>query len=253
MLPLPHSASVSKREVTPEDLLRLYSLCACRDPATQSGSYPRRSHWRHWTQPAGGCPEPSAALSGTRREGPQGSGGCSAKTWEDTRRSRPVNCKRSPVTRHPPCVAADEEVLQKLRMALHNSVAIAAAFTRDPRITDDYASDDDDYPTGGSSRSDTGSEASASSGGSGSGGGLWTFGGGGEGALAGWPAPLRELGSSLFGQRRPPRLVGFARAAGDYSLVSGRRWWPVRCARRRFVVAARGWKGARFWESECLI
>lgn len=99
------------------------------------------------------------------------------------------------------CLAAivpippDEAVLRKFRMALHNSVAIAAAFTRDPRLTDDGTDDEDEYAiphSGGSSSSSSG-----------------------------WTSPLLQLGSSLWGQRRPQQLVGFARAAGDYSLVRG--------------------------------
>ena len=110
-------------------------------------------------------------------------------------------------------------------MALHNSVAIAAAFTRDPRLTDDNISDgtSDDDGYAGSGTSDAGSKGSGGSGSSGSsslfGGG--SFGLGSSGPALEWPEPLLQLGNSLFGARRPLRLVGFARAAGDYSLVSG--------------------------------
>ncbi|KAI8476332.1 MAG: hypothetical protein J3K34DRAFT_516741 [Monoraphidium minutum] len=111
----------------------------------------------------------------------------------------------------------DEALLFKVRMALHNSVAVAAAFSRDPRLTDDLyygwsgGGDDDEY--------------ASSSGGAGSEGG-WGDGGSdggseasGSGASSGSGNSLAWLGG-LWGSARPARLVGFARAAGDYSLVA---------------------------------
>ncbi|GBF94491.1 hypothetical protein Rsub_07025 [Raphidocelis subcapitata] len=154
----PHiTYTVGKRDVTPEELQRLFRLCAA-DAAAASGSRARRSHWRHWTQ------EP-------------------------------------------------EETVEKLRTALHGSVAIAAAFTRDPRLLADDSDDEDGAPSPpsslGSSLGDDEDYGASSSGGS--------FSSGGSGA---WRSPLLQWGSALLGGRRQPRLVGFARAAGDYSLVA---------------------------------
>jgi hypothetical protein len=126
----------------------------------------------------------------------------------------------------------EEMVRDKLRMALHNSVAIAAAFTRDPRL-DGYelsSEDDEEYDS-----SDDGGRSSGSS--SSSGGGslsdAWSILSGGGSSRGGggleWPEPLAQLGSSLWGPRPPPRLVGFVRASGDYSLVGLRAFFTVEC------------------------
>ena len=116
-------------------------------------------------------------------------------------------------------------------MALHNSVAVAAAFTRDPRLM----SDDDYYSlgsSGGSGSSGSGSSSmdymdnDSSSHGEPSGdgeddGGLTSQSSGGWSGVVGsssggspngglsWPAPLLEWGSSLWGPRPKARLGAF--------------------------------------------
>jgi len=123
-------------------------------------------------------------------------------------------------------LSTDDELLDKLRLALHSSVAIAAAFTRDPRLMDDDrysdpsdpSSDEDDYNNSNGVTSDTASSYTSSSSTSSSGSG--SAGGNRSSSPSMWSTPLLEWGSSLWGPRRRARLVGFARAAGDYSLVA---------------------------------
>ena len=111
------------------------------------------------------------------------------------------------------------------------SVAIAAAFTRDPRF-EGCSSDDDDDDAAESAPSLTGlsadeddyaSTSSSISAGSSS-GRSGRSSSGGRGPTDAWaPAGLLQWGSALLGGGRRKRLVGFARAAGDYSLVGWQR------------------------------
>lgn len=112
----------------------------------------------------------------------------------------------------------------KLQTALHNSVAIAAAFTRDPRIMDDDTGDEDEYWGSGWSSSGTGSGSSTT---------------GSSGSSGGWHSPLIQWGSALLGHRRPQQLVGFARAAGDYSLVATVHDLAIHPDLRGFGIGAR--------------
>lgn len=113
--------------------------------------------------------------------------------------------------------SADAELHAALEQALSGSVAIAAAFSRDPRIGMQHAplsmqeqqqqqqQQHLNLPYGGrpqqqlaGSRDGTGPE--------------------GDGGLQGAPAPSDWLIAAW--QPRRPRLVGFVRASGDRSLVS---------------------------------
>ena len=188
--------------MSPEELRRLLRVCAAAaDGAAHPGaSRMRRQHWDHWA---------------ASRRGSSSSGSSSSASSSD-----------------------DDAALRRLRLALHGSVAIAAAFTRDARVVAEvdrcYAEledsfeeedegeggasgssmstsgDDDEFVARGGSASSAGSSSSSSS--SASGVAL-------PGSLLGWG------GAAALLLRRPPRrpparLVGFARAAGDYSLAA---------------------------------
>ena len=92
-------------------------------------------------------------------------------------------------------------------------MAIVAAFTRDPRFVGCDSDDEDDWasPPSTSPGDDDDYGGAASSGGS--------FSSSNSSGSSSWRPPLLHWGSALWGGRRRQRLVGFARAAGDYSLV----------------------------------